>query len=104
MEGHGIRRIEAAAVHDPGDLCLVADLEGQLAGGFHAGEDVKGHIEGLFEKSRKDLGELPALGDDLDIVGGEAVAVQQDAEALRQGAAGLLGKDPANFCLCGAGK
>ena len=104
MEHHGILGRESAAVHDPVDLVRIGDLKHQLAGGFQTGEAVEIHIEGFLEDLRQELSKFPAFGDDFNIIGGKAVAVQQDAEAFRQGAAGLLGKYPAHLRLGCAGE
>jgi uncharacterized protein YccT (UPF0319 family) len=95
---------ETEGIHDDIDFFLIDNLEDQLSGSFHAGENVKIQIEGSLEQFGQQICEVAAFGDDFDAVSGKTVAVEQNAEALRQSAAIPVGENFANFRLCAGRK
>ena len=104
MQRQGIPLGKAEGLHDGGELPLLPNLKHQFPRSRQTGITVKVQIKGLLEQLGQHMGKLPAFGDDFDAVVLKAVAVEQDSEALGQGAAGLCGQHPADFRPGGGGK
>ena len=104
MQCQGVPPGKAEGLHDGRELSLISDLKHQLSGSGQAGIAVKIQVKGFLKKLGQHMGKLPAFGDDFNAVVLEAVAVEQDAEALSQGAAGLARQHPADFRPGGGGK
>ena len=104
MQGQGVPLGKAEGLHDGRELPLVPNLERQLSGGRQTGIAVKIQVKGFLKKLGQHIGKLPAFGDDFNAAVLKAVAVQQDSEALGQGAAGLARQCPADFRTGGGGK
>ena len=104
MEGQGLLAVKATGIHDQVQLLMIRDLENQLAGGILIRHHIEADGESLLEQLRQKLGKIPAFGDDFNLIGRKTIAVEQNSEALRQGAALLLRENSANFVFGAAGK
>ena len=91
-------------LHNLPDLIHILNLKIQLAAGFAIRLKIKGNSKRfpkqLWQHGRK----LLALGNDSNTIGAEAIAKQQNAEALRQSTAVLLRDAAADLSLRSTGK
>ena len=83
---------------------LFLNLEHQLPSLSFPRLGIKTETEGLFEELGKERRKFSAFRYDFDGIVSEAVAEQQNSEALRQSAAPRLRERAADFCLRGSGK
>ena len=104
VQGQGIPGSKSEGLHDHPDFFRCGDPIGQFPLGALLRQLVKAQAEGLAEQLGKQAAKILALGDDFNAPVLEAVAKQQDAEALRQGTVNALGNFPAYFRLCGGRK
>ena len=104
MQGQGVPSGKAEGIHNGGDFVWGSDLEYQLPGAPLLRQLVKAHAESLAEEPWQQLSEVLALRNDLDLCVLKAIAKEQNAEAFRQGAAGILRIFPTDLCLGGCGK
>ena len=104
MQGKGAAGIKAEGGHNGFNLLRTADDKHQFARCSLLRQGIKAHGKGLAEQPGQQSGKILAFRNDFNLGFRKAVAKQQNAETLGQGAAAGLGNFFTNLRLGGRGK